>query len=365
MRFVCAEAAEHGPSVGEVDDRGLLRGPGRSAWGRRCARTARRSRRRTTSTNPRGDQEQPLPPRGQEAAHAGTAPAGVVDPHSPCSRSAARREDGAVGLLGRRAVDQSSSATVCRRAEACAGRHLPGRTTRSGGSTRSPGRPRPRTPGTPRARGPSGQLGGRLDPAGVLAELVAERVAQLDQRLAPADRARRSVGSPWYRAARSRYGSASQTSVASAPPGEQRRRASRGAAGRSRRRRAGTTCASSVGAAGAAARLAVPGTRTATAADHRARGRTAMFSRVCLRRVAAYRPDVSVRYIGLSHGRTACSRVQGRRERAMSSGRAACSSSPSSACSTRPRCTGTSCASGSTPCSGRSGPSPTARSTPA
>ena len=40
-----------------------------------------------------------------------------------------------------------------------------------------------------------------------------------------------------------------------------------------------------------------------------------------------------------------------------------CSSSPSSACSTRARCTGTSCASGSTPRSGRSARCPTAPST--
>ena len=41
-----AEAAEHGLAVGEVHDRGLLRGPGRSAWARRSARTARRTPRR-------------------------------------------------------------------------------------------------------------------------------------------------------------------------------------------------------------------------------------------------------------------------------------------------------------------------------
>ena len=80
---------------------------------------------------------------------------------------------------------------------------------------------------------------------------------------------------------------------------------------------------------------------------------------------AMYRGDISVLRFRPDKARVCQSGDSGNRSRRWPRWRVApnCSSSPSSACSTRARCTGTSCASGSTPRSGRSVRCPTAPST--
>ena len=193
--------------------------PARSGAGSSSSRTRRRrpppargSRRR------RGEQ---LPPGAAERRTPSCACAGVVDSHGIAGRprrcgrrlrsprcGASRRVragcPSAVGVPGRHARPQYSSAPGAAGAAAARRPRHRGRRRGPGGSTRIPGRPRPRRPGTRRARGPSPRARRRLDPSGVLAELVAVDVGHVGQLLAPADRARLSVGSPWNLAARSR-----------------------------------------------------------------------------------------------------------------------------------------------------------------